>query len=244
MNKKPIYFALIVVLCLVFITSKITNAQNYFLELEKLAVFNTDNEIINGEMWVYQKKYEGHPFWKENVWYNGYVIFKGERFDSLAIRYDIQTNNVIVFKKILNEARAYKLNSEYLEKFALYDTFENDTVVFHYISLNENSNKSIYAKVYDGKCKYYIQYKKNINNIISDKYTGEYLFSPILFAKIENDFVEFGSKSEFLDLFDNQKSEIKKFMRQRRIKFKKQSPENLKIVFQYYDTLTASALNN
>ncbi|HSH19978.1 MAG TPA: hypothetical protein VLA03_05975 [Draconibacterium sp.] len=214
------------------------------MKLEKLSIFNTDNEIINGEMWVYQKKYEGHPFWKENVWYNGYVIYKGERFDSLALRYDIHSNDVIVFKKIMNEARVFKLNTQYLEKFALYDAALKDTVVFHYMNINENAGKAIYAKVYDGKCKYYIQYRKNINNIISDKYTGEYLFAPTLFAKIENDFVEFGSKSEFLDLFENQKSEVKKFMRQKRIKFKKQSPENLRIVFQYYDSLTASALNN
>lgn len=77
--------------------------------------------------------------------------------------------------------------------------------------------------------------------MVSEKYTGEYLYAPLLFAKMEGDFVQFSSKADFFSLFGNMKNEIKEFMRKQKIKFKKQSPEDLGIVFQYFDSKIVSA---
>lgn len=240
--SKPLVFLITLIYIIALLHIKVANAQNNFSELEKLEEFANENEIINGEMWGFQKKYEGHPFWNENSWYHGYVISKGEKYDDLAIRYDIHSNDIIIFSKIQDEARLYRLNKQFLERFALFDPVLNDTVVFHCLALNQNDDKSIYQKVYDGRCKFYIQNQKSINNIVNDKYTGEYVFTPVLLAKIDKDFVEFLTKTEFLHLFGNLENEIKKFMRQKRIKFKRQSPENLRKVFQYYDSLIVSVL--
>lgn len=244
MTQKQNYIFLFLILLFVLFRTSSTIAQNTFQELEKLPIFSIKNDIVNGEMWMYQKKYEGHPFWKEDIWYKGYVVYKSEKFDSLTMRYDIHTNNLVVLKKELNKTSAYNLNKKYLERFALYNSFSTDTTLFYFITLDSGLNKAIYAKSYDGNCKYYIQYQKSVNNRVSDKYTGEYIFTPVLYAEIDNEVIEFRSKSEFLKLFGNNTTNIKKYMREQRIKFKKQSPENLSSVFQYYDSLTNSSLNN
>lgn len=244
MGQKQNYIILFLFLFLALFLKTPVNAQSTFLELEKLPLFSSENEIVNGEMWMYQKKYAGHPFWNEDKWYNGFIIYNGLKFDSLAIRYNIYTNDVIVFKEVLNKTRIYKLNKELIKEFAFYNNFLMDTVVFHSINLDNGLDKTIYEIAYDGNCKYYIHYRKSINNRVSGGYTGEYLYSPILYAEIDNSIVEFRSKAEFLDLFENQKSEIKKYMREQGIKYKKQTPENLSSVFQYYDSLMNSALKN
>lgn len=220
------------------------NAQSTFVELEKLPVFSSENEIVNGEMWIYQKKYAGHPFWNEDKWYNGYIIYNGARYDSLTIRYDIYSNDVIIFKEVLNKTRMYKLNKELIKEFAFYNSSLTDTVVFYYISLDNDLDKTFYEIAYNGNCKYYISYRKTVNNKVGGGFTGEYLYSPKCYAQIDENIVEFRSNSEFLNLFNDKKNKIKKYMREQRIKFKKQSPENLSSVFQYYDSLTNSSLNN
>jgi hypothetical protein len=76
-------------------------------------------------------------------------------------------------------------------------------------------------------------YKRQTNN-----YPGEFIFTPVLLAEIDGNLKEFKSNAEFLNLFGDKKAEIKKFMRQNRIKFKKQMPEALIPVFAYFDSIT------
>jgi hypothetical protein len=240
MSQKQYHRFLLTIIWVVFVLANPVFAQQSFEEIEKLPLFSNENEIANGEQWMYQKKYEGHPFWKDDIWYNGYIIFKGERFDDVSMRYDVHTENIVILKKLANETRAYTLNKNYLESFALYDTKSNNTVVFQYGHLTDSINKEIYFNAYNGVHGYYIIYRKAVNNRVSERYTGEFIEAPKLLAHIDGQLIEFKTQADLLKLFGSRKTEIKKFIRQNRIKYKKQSPEVLIPVFQHYDFITTS----
>jgi hypothetical protein len=238
MSQKQNHRFLLTIIWVVFVLANPVFAQKSFDELENLPLFSNENEIVNGEQWIYQKRYAGHPFWKDDIWYNGYVNYKGERFDDVSMRYDIHTNNIIILKKLANETRAYKLNKHYLNSFALFDTKLNNTVVFQYGHLTDSINKEIYFNAYNGEFGYYILYRKVINNRVSETYAGEFIEAPILYAHIHGQLIEFKTQADLLKLFGNRKPEIKKFIRQNRIKYRKKNPEVLIPVFQHYDVLT------
>lgn len=211
--------------------------QKTFADLEKSELFSTENEIVNGEIWSYQKKYVGHPFWNENIWYKGSVTYKSIKYKNVAVRYDIHDGELIIFKEVNGENRSFKLNPNFIKEFSIYKPNSIDTIFFEKIDLPNLNISAVFAKVFEHKSSYYINYRKTINNVVSGAYTGEYLLAPQMYANVNGQFVEFDSKSDFIGLFAPRQNEIKKFMRKNRIKFKRKNPENLIPVFQYFDSI-------
>ena len=197
-----------------------------------------------GKCGCFKKKYAGHPFWNENIWHKGSINYKGVRYDDLAIRYDIYSNDIIVFKKTEKEGRAFKLNKEQVSNFSMVYPETNDSMYFQVRKDVANDGGNILGVAYKGKTSYFIAYKKEINNVVSDKYTGEYLAQNRLFAKMDLELIEFESKSDLLKLFASKQNDVKKFMRKNRIKFQKKTPENLIPVFKYFDSINKSYSGN
>lgn len=211
--------------------------QNTFATVDSMALYSTTNELINGEEWVYVKKYAGHPFYHENEWMVSDIVYKGILFQNENVKYNINTQELIVFRNLNEQARIFTLNKQYLSSFTLFNKAQNRTLLFEYNTALTGKAESIYTKVYSGKTSFYIQYKKEINKVVKDQYTGEYLFKARMFIRHNNSISPIDSKSQMLTLLGDHKNEIKKFMRSQGIKFDRKFPENLIPVFEYYDSL-------
>ena len=61
-------------------------------------LFQVDSRLISGNF--YQdptpKSTEGHPYFGADQWNNGSVVIRGVEFDSLQLRYDIYTNELVI----------------------------------------------------------------------------------------------------------------------------------------------------
>lgn len=244
MNQKSISLTLFKVTKHIFLlvllscaTASHADAQNDFSQMDTITLFDKSKDIINGQEWVYTKKYVGHPFFQDNEWMKSDIVYKGILFNNENVKYNINTDELIVFRELNGQARIFTLNKQYLQSFTLFDKTQNQTLLFEYDTLLTTPKKSIFSKVYSGKTNYYIQYQKEINKVVSAKYTGEYLFKPRLYILQNNTTRQFETKSQFLAIMGNHKSAIKKYMRTNRIKFDRKFPEKLIPVFEYYDSL-------
>lgn len=219
---------------------QVLKAQSNSFDLEKIELFSNSNEIVNGEKWVYTKKYVGHPFWNDDKWYKCDVSFKNILYENVGARYDTHTDKLILFIKINDEAHSFILNKQYLNWFVLYEAEKGTKTTFEYGPLVNGQEKLFYTTYYDGHTRFCVQYKKYVNNVVKENYTGEYTPRARMFVAIEGVNAEFDSQKSLLKLFGDRKDDLKKFMRKNKIKVDRKNPTQLTSVFRYYDSLIST----
>lgn len=216
---------------------QVLKAQNNAFDLEKIQLFSNSNEIVNGEKWVYTKKYSGHPFWGDDKWYKCDVSYKGNVYKQVDARYDTYTDELILFIKANNEARGFILNKQHLSWFALYEAEKSEKTTFEYAQLLTEGEKFLYTTYHSGLTHFYVEYKKYVNNVVKGNYTGEYIPKARMFVEKNGVVTELDSQKSVLQVLGDKKDELKKFMRKNKLKFDRKSPSQLTSVFKYYDSL-------
>jgi len=237
--KLPTKNIPILILFLLVLASQVhvLHAQNNSFDLEELQLFSNSNEIVNGEKWVYTKKFAGHPFWGDDKWYKCDLSYKGNIYEKVDARFNIHTEEIILFIKANNEARGFILNKQHLSWFTFYDLSNGEHTSFQYAPLIAGGKKMVYTTYHSGETQYYVQYKKYVNNVVKGNYTGEYLPKARMFVERNGVLAELDSQKKLVQILSDRKDELKKFMRKNKIKFDRKNPAQLASVFKYYDSL-------
>ncbi|WP_346857108.1 hypothetical protein [uncultured Draconibacterium sp.] len=218
-----------------------TSGQEQFLPFDSLSLYSPSSDIINGEEWSYIKKNVGHPFFINDSWNIADVSYNGNQYNGVSVKYNIETDELVVFMKENDRALTFKLNKQFLNSFVFYHPVSKNKIAFEYSSLKKDEPKFIYTKAFEGKLEYFIRYQKYINSKVSGNYTGEYLERAQMFLKIDDKLYELQTRNDFYALFENEKNEIKKYMRKNHIKFDRKNPEIFTDVIRFTDSLIIPA---
>ncbi|MDX8340832.1 hypothetical protein SLH46_16665 [Draconibacterium sp. IB214405] len=220
-----------------------TKGQEQFLPFDTIAPYTDALKIINGEEWTYVKKYVGQPFFKNEDWNKANVKCDGIVFPEMDVKYNIETDDLILFVKKGDRAFSYILNKQIINSFEFSTEDNSKPYLFSYTRLDQNTPKAFYTKLYDGELNYYVRFQKYINKVISGNYTGEYVLHALMYLEMDGRIFELDTKRQLFSLLEDRKTEIKKFMKKQRIKFDHKRPEDLIAVFSYYDSLKPISLN-
>lgn len=234
---------IILVLSFVFFATLTLKAQNLFLPFDTITPYSKALDIINGEEWKYTKKYAGHPFFINDNWNKANIEYNGLLYRDVDVKYDIETDDLILFVKKESTAFSYKLNKQFLSSFQFYTEDTARVYVFHYIQLDKILPRAFYTKLYEGGLVYYVRFQKYVNNVVNEHYTGEYLPRAKMFLEVDAKIYELRSKRHLLSFFEDKKRELKKFFRKQHIKFDPKNPEDIVPVFEYYDSLHSLSKN-
>lgn len=165
---------------------------------------------------------------------NGSVVYDGFRFDNVPLMYDIYQDKLI---SLLNGYSKYSLISDRVAEFYLNNHH------FKYINVIDSTKSVIksgfYDLIHDGKSKIYVKKIKNMQQVIDNKMV-RYYFIPKTYYYIERDqkYSTISSEKSFLSYFNDKKVELKKLLKEKKIKFRKQPEVAMILMASYYENLT------
>lgn len=234
------FFTSFLVLCFMLCSAwaKSAFSQNTFSELEASEVYSSELAVVNGARWYYENNYKGHPFFYDNDLFEGSVTFNGVNFSPLTLTYELLSNELILIKEVGTQTRELILNENFVESFVLIHPVTAREHFFERKKLSGVEGKKYFQVVYKGETTCYIYHKKVINNRVTGNYMGEYLYQPVIYIKKDDEFRGCTNKRTFLRLFEDQKKQIRKYIRRNNMRIDGEKPEDIARVLDYYDSLT------
>jgi hypothetical protein len=197
--------------------------------------YGFDQVLDNG--FLYKEKYLkkiGHQFLLQDQFYNGTLVFRGEVYKGVELKYDIYDQQLVLIIKNNNSIELIVPHNDFISAFSLGDKF--------FSKYNFQGESRFYQVVYDTekvKCLYYwFKQEYDSNNIIylgfnefTDSEKESYLIMDGSLKKYKNN-------RSFTKLFPNEiKARVRGYIRINYINVAKSSDEKIKELLTYCNSL-------
>lgn len=222
---------------LFFVNAGICLSQNCLDTILVREPYSIANDIINGRKWWYEKKYTGSPLLTDDYWPEADIIYNGVHFTGKLMNYDLNKNELIIFYPKKDKEKYVVLSNDKLSGFTFNDSLLNRTRIFEYIELPSTKGKSLYENASVGQVSLYIRPMKNIIIKSSGKSQAEFIFSYEYFLNNGKGYYSFHSKNQLIGLLEEHGSEMKRYIREKRLKINAQEPGNIITILRYFDEL-------
>ncbi len=180
---------------------------------------------------------KGTPFFESDSMLVGSLFYDGSLYENIPLSYDLVTDNVIInnyqhdnILKLVPE----KLNYFYIAQH-LFVRITSDSLLPSFITTG------FYEKLYDGKLTVFARYQKVAKQSAPNNSTENvirYLDYNNYFVLMNNTFYKADDKKDFLALMADKKEEIKKYMKENKIKINNDNRgASMKLVAEYYSQL-------
>jgi len=200
-------------------------------------LYSNSNSIVNGRQWKNEKKYRGTPLLIENQWPKADILYNGSRFSGQLMNYDVYKNEIIIYHPVKGEEKYVVINNDNLSSFSFTDSIANKSRVFEYTELQGFKGKTLYENAVTGKVLLFIKPIKNIEFGSGRRSKGQFTDYYEYYLNPGNGFVKVGSASQLIRLFSEHGSELKDYIRRKRIKINSQHPENIIDVINFINRL-------
>lgn len=219
-----------------FCFSALSSEHTIYLKTNMIPqVSQQDNQLLyNGKIWrnLYYN-IRGDEFLFSKDFLKVTVYMNGKKFNNIDIKYDIYNDEII---SMLNPGTYVQLNKEMVTGFDI--LFNN--IKYHFTKLTNDSLLTLngYVNVlYEGKTALYLKYKKEISLLaVENKYDE---FNQVQFLYFMKDGISYriSGKKELFRLLNDKKIQIRDFIKQNKVKAKKNNPESFISILEYYDSL-------
>lgn len=193
----------------------------------------TQSRLYNGSKYFPpEHTLEEHPYFHTPDWITGSLFYDGEYFREVPLMYDL-ASQVLVTEHAAN-GHAIRLVEEKLKHFTLdgqyFERIINDSVG------NSLPATGFYQVLHDGPTKVVVRHQQTLREqIISGAVERSYDARSRYFLMRDGRFFPVRSKASVLKLLADRKSDLKKFLRQRKLSFADYREAALKSVAEYYD---------
>jgi hypothetical protein len=214
-----------------FVASAVKNSIYSY----KLATAHQSGLYNGGDFAEPPRTNEEHPYFLKEDWQTGSVEYKGQIYDTLPLLYDLTSQRLVT--ELFN-SQLFTLVTEHVTWFTL------EQRLFVNIDNTDNVNKGLpvsgyYEQVYDGRSKVLAHYVKVTDERIeSSTIQIHFNFKPRYYILHNGTFTRITSKTGLLKLFADQKSELRSFIKQKGLSFRKDRLlKGLTAVANQYDIL-------
>jgi hypothetical protein len=195
-----------------------------------------DNQIlINGRVWHYiHQGIKGNPFLFTNQFLQGKVSIGGEDFAAQRLRYDIFSDEIMIpLDTIL-----LQLNKERIDSFSIF--WQNKDIDFLRIPEDSGYPFSGYLEnVYSGESKLYIKYQKKIDRPGMAGFPDNFYQTRQIYFINDGISYVIRNKRDLLQILEKEKSQIKAFLKEKRVRVTKNDPVSFIPVLRFHDQLNA-----
>ncbi|WP_051398219.1 hypothetical protein [Runella limosa] len=191
--------------------------------------------LYNGQRYhIYDSRSKDHQFFQVEDWRLGSFDYDGQHFENIPIMYDIVKDLLVIYYQ--GRSGLIQLQSERVSRFSYID--------HHFVRIEQNKvlgttvPTGFYDFLYDGKTKVVARWtKQRQEQIESNRVNVYFLPKNFFYIQKEGEFHLITSKKSALALFGEHKKELKKHLREKRIKFRKNREEALVTIAKHYDQL-------
>jgi hypothetical protein len=199
---------------------------------------NPSINLINGrEYFPYYFQSVNTPILFFDKDYSSSITLNGEKYEDIYLDYDTFLDKVIY----IDSSRFFTyrplritLNKDNIDCFELY--FVNDTVSMRYFSKDTspgfNLEDGFYEVVYDKESKFLLKHKSL--TYLGEK-VKEYKCFQIGYINLGNGFLQITSKKQFINLFGDRSDNVRRFIKESRIKIHKIDKRQIVQVLKFYD---------
>jgi hypothetical protein len=242
------YF-LITFLSILLLSGEISKAQSLKsfpvqemlqLQMERLgtlndSLFKRSDNLINGRLYYNKGDLINHPYFVENGWLSGKMWLSGRTYESLMLKYDICTDNLINVFITDSAALPVEINRNVVREFMISG---HHFIFIDGTEVNENRKFSpgYYELLYIGKTVLYAKYRKILTrnkNTLSD----EYLPDVTLYIKRGEELIRIKNKKAFINLLSDREDEVRSFVKANDIRFSFKNFKSFIRVLEYFDSL-------
>lgn len=212
------------------ISNVLTNAEQ---------VYGPDEVLENGRLYIPDHpKAKGNPYLSDTEWMDGSLIVKGDTYNYVLIKYNVNLEQLILKKTSVGQQSHVPiiLNSNFIDSFTTEDRHFVNIGTMSYI----NELSGFVELIYNGRIIFFIKYNKEFMTQYSqsNQYGAYSKLNSVYYIYENNKLTRLSSKNSFLNYFEPYKKEIKKFMRQKSIRYKKASSAQLFELIKYCDDVS------
>lgn len=204
------------------------------------------DQLLNpNEVLSYGKYFEneyvcdlGHPFFLEDVFYEGDVTFRSQKFTKVQLQFNAFTHELVV--KYLPK---YKKQTAFIPPIDFISEFTIDGHKFVNFDFLSERNYHFYEEVYIGDISCYLLWYKKSSPSDHNRSFMTREFTDIrrqLYLRIDGKMYEVNRKGDFFELEPDHKKAVTKYMKNHRLKFGKSSKEELSLFLEFYEDLKTS----
>ena len=208
------------------IHAQLSNSDSIALHQSILSARQNYTEAINGNSQVYngqeyisriqQKKVIGDPFYFDYDWQEGSVYYHDQLYENVSLRY-----NLFEDKLLLEYSQGYESIELIAERIKYFVINDHTFVQLSPALLASISEEGFFDFLYNGPSKLLAKRYKVIKEIADQgTMTVEYIDKTKLFLQHDGKFIPIHTKRDALNAFSEHKTELKKFLSQKKIHFK------------------------
>ncbi|MEZ4900343.1 MAG: hypothetical protein R2822_00490 [Spirosomataceae bacterium] len=191
--------------------------------------------LYNGNRYhIYDSRSLDHQFFQTEEWAKGVIEYDGQRFEEVPMLYDIFKDQVVIQYK--GHPGLIQLQSERVRAFSYID--------HHFIRIESdrtagvNLSTGFYDILYDGKTQVLARRTKlRQEQIEGDKVKVSFSSKDVFYIKKEGKYYSANTKNGVLSVFEDQKKALKKYLREQRLNYRKNTEVALVKLATYYDQI-------
>lgn len=205
----------------------------YPVSLYKNATAISQNLYNGRQYYVYDARMEEHQFYQQRRWLNGMVLYDGQQFDSIPMLYDIFHDEVVI--------RHFNGDHVLLQTVKV-DSFIVDNHHFARLEsgkdINPQMRTGFYDIVYGGKSRTLVRRTKSRQEkIVEKRVIAYYPEKNFFYVFKDNRYHSVHTKKSMLELFPDRKRELRRVLRENKIKFRKNREMAIVKMVETYDNL-------
>ncbi|ACT95602.1 hypothetical protein [Dyadobacter fermentans] len=205
----------------------------YPVSLYKTATSISQNLYNGRQYFVYDARMEEHQFFEQRRWLNGMVIYDGQQFDSIPMLYDIFRDEVVI--------RHFNGDHVLLQTVKI-DSFVVDNHHFARLEsgreINPQMRTGFYDIIYGGKSRTLVRRTKTRQEkIVDKKVIAYYPEKNFYYVFKDGRYHSVNSKKSALELFADHKREMRRVLRENKLKYRKNREMAIVKMVETYDNL-------
>jgi hypothetical protein len=200
------------------------------------AVFAQQLHLYNGKEYIdYSRPFEdGQPYFLTSDWNIGTVNYSGNNYSDVSIKYDLVSDDVI----ILGSNKIFKIRLQ-KENVAHFSVGGHSFINLTHDSLGTtNMPEGYYDVLADGKIRLLARRTKLIQSMVKQAIEMRVFSKDFFYIKKNNSYFPIRTKKAFLEQFSDKRKEVQQYIKQNKLRFRKDAETTMIKVTQYYNQIT------
>ena len=180
------------------------------------------NQVTNSE--------SNHPYFKENKWAKGSLVYQGLYYSVEGLKYDIEIDKLIylMYDKE-NTMNGVALDENFIREFSVL----NSTFRYYYDLKNDTGRKlkaGYYEVVYDGKLKFLVRSRKS-------KTMNDFSSITDLFLLKDGIMIDINNTGKLIRQLKDKEKRVKEFVKDNLLKLNKSDYSSASKILKFYENL-------
>ncbi|MDQ7948240.1 MAG: hypothetical protein REI78_03610 [Pedobacter sp.] len=198
------------------------------------ATIGDQARLYNGREYNFYFGLEGMAYFQSRLFdEKAQVVFDGVYYERIPLIFDLFKQKLITL--LPSPIIKMELAMERVKSFTLY---QHAFIHTELTVINRDNEKvtGFFDQIYLGKTKIFVKRTKRVHETVGTQAMKKYFTDKnFFFLQLKDKIYEFNGESNFFALFGERKNDLKKYLKQQKVKFRDDPEQAMVMVAAYYD---------